>query len=109
MLSPRCLHALDPDHGLRAPADPLAVAISRPSRPRQADYFIAELIELNLLLRRTLPVLFTIVTIASAIPAAIRPYSIAVAPFSSATKDLSKAIVNSCSSAQRKVAPFSEW
>jgi hypothetical protein len=42
-------------------------------------------------------------------PAAIRQYSIAVAALSSARKDLSKAIVNSCSSVQRRLVPFSEW
>ncbi|SPP96533.1 conserved protein of unknown function [Bradyrhizobium vignae] len=61
-------------------------------------YLIAELTRLNLLFNSAPPVLFTATTIASAIPAAIRLYSMAVAPFSSARKDLSKRIANSCSS-----------
>jgi hypothetical protein len=61
-----------------------------------ADYFTAALIELNLLLRSALPVLLTAVMIASAMPTAIRQYSMAVAPFSSARNDLITVIVNSC-------------
>jgi hypothetical protein len=78
-------------------------------RAGYAGYFIAALIELNLLLRSALPVLFTAVMIANAMPVAIRQYSMAVAPFSSARNDLSKVIVNSCSSVQRRLMPFSEW
>ena len=46
------------------------------------DYFSEELIEVNMVFR-LLPRLFTMVIMARAIPAAIRPYSIAVAPDSS--------------------------
>ncbi|MGY4344014.1 hypothetical protein ACVWXM_000478 [Bradyrhizobium sp. GM7.3] len=83
--------------------------LMRLRRAGYAGYFIAALIELNLLLRSALPVLFTAVMIASAMPVAIRQYSMAVAPFSSARNDLSKVIVNSCSSVQPRLVPFSEW
>src|SRR5665213_2918831 len=49
------------------------------------DYFSEELIEVNLVFR-LLPRPFTVAIIASAMPAAIRPYSMAVAPDSSFTK-----------------------
>jgi hypothetical protein len=80
--------------------EPNAAAISPISAGQIGDrgYFIAVLIATNLLLRRVVPMVFTAVMIARAMPAAMRPYSIAVAPFSSARKDLSKGIANSCSS-----------
>ena len=55
----------------------------RSQRENRDAYFSAVLIELNLLLR-LVPSPLTTVIIASAMPAAIRPYSIAVAPDSSA-------------------------
>ncbi|KGJ68659.1 hypothetical protein BJA5080_00441 [Bradyrhizobium diazoefficiens SEMIA 5080] len=113
MLSRRRLGAVDPDHGLPRRQALRAGTVSPMSEddfgPGHAAYFVAASIELNLLFRSALPVLFTTVTITSAMPAAIRQYSIAVAALSSARKDLSNAIVNSRSSVQRRLAPFSEW
>jgi hypothetical protein len=55
-------------------------------------YFSEVLIELNLAFR-LLPTPFTVAMIASAIPAAINPYSTAVAPDSSARKFFNTRII----------------
>jgi len=59
------------------------------------NYFKELLIDVNLSFI-VLPRLLTTVMIASAIPAAISPYSIAVAPLSSETKRLIKTIFCPC-------------
>jgi hypothetical protein len=58
-------------------------------------YFSELLIDPNLSFS-DVPRLLTTVIIASAIPAAISPYSIAVAPLSSAIKRINKAIICPC-------------
>jgi|ERR1700684_1265563 hypothetical protein len=71
--------------------------LRRSDAPRQNDYFNEVLIELNMVFR-LLPSPLTTAMIASAIPAAISPYSIAVAPDSS-DKNFTKLRFNSASSA----------
>jgi len=61
----------------------------------EGPYFSELLIDPNLSFS-DVPRLLTTVIIASAIPAAISPYSIAVAPLSSAIKRINKAIICPC-------------
>jgi len=62
---------------------------------RSLDYFNELLIDVNMLLR-LVPRPFTAAMIASEMPAAISPYSIAVAPVSSCQKRESKLFIVSC-------------
>jgi hypothetical protein len=73
----------DPGAGLPVPrSQRIATKSKRPPQLAASFYFSEELTEENTVFR-LLPKPFTAAIIASAIPAAIRPYSIAVAPDSS--------------------------
>ena len=74
---------------------PGACARPQETRPDDTDYFSELLIEVNFSFS-VVPRPFTAAIIASEIPAAINPYSIAVAPHSSCQKLPSKAFIASC-------------
>src|SRR5882724_5587595 len=82
---------------------PGACARSQETRPDDTDYFSELLIEVNFSFS-VVPRPFTAAIIASEIPAAINPYSIAVAPHSSRQKLLTNAFIDSSFSVFRRSA-----